>query len=343
MLYAKGSRIRLRYSAEEGVVTDILDKDLLMVRLDGDGMEIPIFVEDLENAREEYTRGVKSKGFPIAPAAGISEQSATPAAESQYAILKSFGIQLAFDPAPGNHFTIFLLNDTNQDYIFHFEWRAGVKVKMHKHGKISAVMSVELGIIHVDELNEQPEAVLKCARVTTEGPGPEMQKTIKIKAKKFFSKTTTAPILNRLVHLYKIFDKSEPEMPAGEKEDLKAYTLRKAIPSARSKGNLRAMPHEVEELAGFVPEIDLHIENLGENYKKLSSAEIIRIQLAHFDRYMEKAVRLGAERVFIIHGVGKGRLRDAIAGRLMQMEEVKTFYNNFHPRYGFGATEVILR
>jgi len=39
--------------------------------------------------------------------------------------------------------------------------------------------------------------------------------------------------------------------------------------------------------------------------------------------------------------IGKGRLRNEIASRLVQMPEVKTFKNEYHPNYGFGATEVI--
>ncbi|RME96879.1 MAG: hypothetical protein D6772_11235, partial [Bacteroidetes bacterium] len=59
-------------------------------------------------------------------------------------------------------------------------------------------------------------------------------------------------------------------------------------------------------------------------------------------RYLDQAIRLGAERVFVIHGVGEGKLRDAIAERLRQNPQVVDFKNEYHPRYGFGATEVIL-
>ncbi len=166
---------------------------------------------------------------------------------------------------------------------------------------------------------------------------------LKIKAKQFFSKMLTAPILNRPVHLYKVFDRDDSPAVAAEKEDLKTYTQRKAAPPARTVRRQNHRPHEVEELAHFVPEIDLHIERLLPNAKKMSNTEIIKIQLAHFERFLDKALNVGAERVYIIHGLGKGRLRDLIATRLMQIDYVKTFNNDYHPRYGFGATEVILR
>lgn len=343
MLYAKGTRVRLRHSAEQGVVTEILDKDLLMIRLDGADMEIPIFTEDLEKNWAEKAGGVKAKiitnksnSDTLAPASFIP-------AESQYAILKSVGIQLAFDAESGGVFKMYLLNDTDREYIFHFQLITLHKQSPAIHGKLSGMNAEQVGSMLLDDLNDQPEIHISCSRITTDGLDSGMTKVLKIRAKQFFSKTMTAPILNRSVHLYKIFDRDESLAAAAEKEDLKTYTRRRTPPKYSPDRHLRPLPHEVEELANFVPEIDLHIEQLAPNAKKMSNGEIIKVQLTHFEYFLDKALRVGAERVYIIHGVGKGKLRDIIATRLMQMDFVKTFNNEYHPRYGFGATEVILR
>lgn len=340
MLFAKGSKVRLKISAETGVVTEILDKDLLMIRLDGESMEIPVFTEDLEHISSQNFIEIKSPENPAPQSPGFS----FPPAQGQYSILKSFGIQLAFDPTENNHYRMLLLNDTAQDYIFQFNWEAGSIKRFEKDGKLSKLSIVELGLMHTDDLNEQPEATLRCARITTEGTGPELEKVLKIKAKTFFSKVITAPLLNKPVHLFQIFtDEQSAKAPAKDKEDLKTYTLRNAKPSRRFSDFTRIPSHDLVARANFTGEIDLHIENLADPSKKRSNAEILRIQLAHFETFMEEAVRLGAERVFLIHGLGKGKLRDEIASRLIQMNSVKSFQNNYHPRYGFGATEVILR
>lgn len=93
--------------------------------------------------------------------------------------------------------------------------------------------------------------------------------------------------------------------------------------------------------ASFVQEIDLHAEKLSSDAHKMNNAEILRLQIQHFDNYMRKAIQIGVDRVFIIHGLGKGRLRDSIASRLIRMPEVVTFRNEYHPKYGYGATEVV--
>lgn len=347
MLFAKGSRVVLRHSAERGVVTDILDKDLLMVRLDGQDMEIPVFVEDLERPQDQPSSSVKAR-YIQTPAAPPAPQPELPTAESQYAILKSVGVQLAFDPKPGGTaFSLFLLNDTDFELVFHLSREKAGHPARTLHGKLPAVHALPVGEMSLDELNDMPVFHLRCARITTEGLGPELNKELKLKPKTFFSKLTTAPMLNRPVHLFRLIERKElqqaPAAPPPTAEDLKTYTLRKAKPASRYPGTRASRKHEVQELAGFSHEIDLHAENLQGYHPKMSNSEIIRLQLDCFEHFIEKAIQVGAERVFVIHGVGKGKLRDAIASRLLQMDKVKTFHNHFHPRYGFGATEVVFR
>src|SRR5690606_22291195 len=168
----------------------------------------------------------------------------------------------------------------------------------------------------------------------------KQQKTLKIKAKQFFSKVATAPFLNRPVHLFKVFENFSVEANS-QNEDLKNYTQRMVAPQkSRSSAFKRFEIHDSKAYAEFIPEIDLHIEKLSDRHEKLGNGEIVRIQLAAFEKFMSKALRLGVTRALSIHAVGEGRLRDEIATRLLKMPEVKSFKNEYHPRYAHGATEV---
>jgi dsDNA-specific endonuclease/ATPase MutS2 len=42
----------------------------------------------------------------------------------------------------------------------------------------------------------------------------------------------------------------------------------------------------------------------------------------------------------VIHGNGSGRLRDEIHQLLRSRSEVKSFVNQYHPLFGYGATEI---
>lgn len=342
MLFSIGTRVRFVHSDDAGVVTALLDDGMVKVLLD-DGFEIPAFLEDLKRLEDEAP-SVKAKIVPgkISKTLQAPER---PPVESQYTILRSVGIQLAFDPvgkgdAQTDKFIIYLINDTRYDLLFTFGFSLSGKLAFQENGKLSGPSVCIVGEMKFDALNESPEIDLQCWRILTDGTGPRQHKSLKLKPKQFFKRTVTAPLLNKPVHLFKVFDNLKETAHRERQEDLKAYTKRKAGPVAEAFDDELTM-HDVIEMAEFIPELDLHIEQLVENHHKLSNAEILHIQLRHFDDYIEKSIRLGVRRVYIIHGVGKGRLRDAIATRLFRIPEVETFKNEYHPRYGYGATEVI--
>ena len=348
MLISVGTRVRLIHLRENGVVTALLhDEGMARVRLE-DGEEIPVFLEDLArpDALPANPPSVKAKFVP-----GKKEKTEQPPErppiESQYLILKSKGLQVAFDPLPEpdgqiRQFNIYLLNDTRNDYLFTFELQLDGRVVQRENQKISRTSYVPVGQLHFDQLNDAPSVTVSCWRLTTSGTGPKIEKQLRIRPKQFFKQAKTAPLLNRKVHLFLLFKPdADQKTESNTAEDLRDYTRKNTKPKPEWQDIRTRMPHEVMEMAEFIPEIDLHIEQLGGNAKKMSNAEILRIQLFHFDQYMLKAIRLGVERVFIIHGIGKGKLRDAIASRLIQMPEVRTFRNEYHHRYGYGATEVI--
>lgn len=341
MIFAIGTKVRFIHTGEVGVVTAWLDGNMVNVRIDED-FEIPAFMEDIARVDEAST--VKAKVVT-----GKQEKAPAPpmppvVVETQYAILKSIGIQLAFEPMwdkDGNvdKYRIFLLNDTRYEVLYDYEFSILNSKSLTGNGKLKGVSYLQVGEMLFDQLNEAPVFDIECQVITTAGVEKPMNKVLKIKAKQFFSQVKTAPLLNKQVHLFRIFENLQAAAQGEEKEDLKTYAQRNARPTIMGRHN--AEKHEVEELAHFNPEIDLHIENLVENPKKMNKGEILNIQLNHFERFIDKSLRLGVDRIFVIHGVGEGKLRDAISTRLLQMPEVKSFKNEYHPRYGYGATEVI--
>jgi hypothetical protein len=346
MLFSIGTRVKLVHTRDEGVVTELLDNGMVNVLLDDNDFEIPVFPDDLARVEDllKPKPPVKAK-FVQGKLDKSLQAPKRPPVESQYTILKSYGIQLAFDPVLGvdgyaKKYRIYLINDTPYDALFTFELYIAGLLEMRHNSVLSHTSIFELGELLFDQLNDNPEVRMDCWRITTQGTSSKMHKTLRIKPKLFFKKTRTAPFLNKQVHLFRLFESLKDKIDP-RKEDLKTYTQKNTRPKSSWLSPSSYMPHEVLELAEFSPEMDLHIEQLTDKYHKLSNSEILRIQLQHFDEYIEKAIRLGVDRVFIIHGIGKGRLRDAISSRLLQLQEVRSFRNEFHPRYGYGATEVI--
>ncbi|MEL7021525.1 MAG: Smr/MutS family protein, partial [Bacteroidota bacterium] len=264
---------------------------------------------------------------------------------SQYAIIKGQGIQLAFDPMSvkdsiPEYYEVYLLNDLSADYVFTYELKIDFITREKTNGKLEHMTAHRVGELWYDELSDNPEIQLELWKVMTSGSGARQYKSLKIKPKQFFQRMRTAPFLNRRVHLYQLFTGKESSASA-KKNDLLEYTRRNIKPTVGTPAHFRYQIHDVKEFSEFVPEIDLHIEHLiSYSTHGMSNSEIIRIQLSHFERFLDKAVRLGVAYIFVIHGVGKGRLRDEVATRLVKHPDVKSFKNEYHPKYGWGATEV---
>lgn len=347
MLFAIGTKVKFRHTDDEGVVKALLDGDMVSVYLPKYDMEIPTHPDDLFRAEEHLKHPVKAK--VVEGKKEVVEPTPPPiAVETQYTILKSLGIQLVFEPVENKQevpekYNLYLLNDTRYDVVFELKLFLNSRGPQTWSSSLKSVSYQKLGEFLYDDLNESPEFEVECHWVTTEGLSAADFKSLKIKPKSFFGNLRTAPFLNKPVHWYRLFEKPEQIDKPGS-EDLESYTKRNAKPIAtQSSTNQRRAFHvpDTNELAAFNPEIDLHIEKLTNNWRKLTSGDILKIQLSHFETFISNAARLGVERVFVIHGVGEGKLKDAIATRLMQNPDIQTFKNEFHHRYGWGATEVI--
>ena len=90
-------------------------------------------------------------------------------------------------------------------------------------------------------------------------------------------------------------------------------------------------------------EIDLYIEKILNDYKGLSNAEILDIQMRTLQRQIDVAISARQQILMVIHGLGKGVLKEEVHKLLKTIPEVASFNNDWQARYGFGATEVIFK
>lgn len=94
---------------------------------------------------------------------------------------------------------------------------------------------------------------------------------------------------------------------------------------------------------GEVMEVDLHMHEIMDNLRGVGNAEMLSIQMEHFERMMKRAELNRINCVIFIHGVGEGVLRNEIR------KTIEAYYPNCEAHdasyqdYGYGATEVIIR
>lgn len=75
----------------------------------------------------------------------------------------------------------------------------------------------------------------------------------------------------------------------------------------------------------------------------MSNYEMLGLQLKTFEKFYELSVTHIQPSLVIIHGVGTGKLRDEIHAALRLKKEVNYFVNQYHPAYGYGATEIFFK
>ena len=82
--------------------------------------------------------------------------------------------------------------------------------------------------------------------------------------------------------------------------------------------------------------IDLHIENLSNDFLAMTNFEIVQIQLKKCEDALIKAINSNAQKLIIVHGIGEGVLK----------KEVHNLLTRFELRYfvsiNGGSTEVML-
>jgi len=126
-----------------------------------------------------------------------------------------------------------------------------------------------------------------------------------------------------------------------EREKLTISTrIKKSSP--RERTYLPVDLHDISKKAAFPLEIDLHANKLFKTPPPGNPSEIVKHQMQAFHRYIQEAIQLGIDRVYIIHGIGEGKLKERIHQELDRMNYIQSFKNEYHPKYGWGATEVII-
>jgi len=81
--------------------------------------------------------------------------------------------------------------------------------------------------------------------------------------------------------------------------------------------------------------IDLHIDT---NKINLPENEILGYQLELFERSFDQAILTNAKSLKVIHGIGSGKLRNAIHKRISQRKEVRYYEDGNKEKFGFGST-----
>jgi hypothetical protein len=324
----------VKHSDEEGQVIDIINDKMVMVEVRG--VKFPAYIDQLDFPY--FKRFTEKKLFPPKKEKKFVEDVRKEKAVTSKVV---DGVWLSFLPVFkidefGDDYVedlkIHLINRTERVYNFIYSLQFFGKNEFDLKNELTPFSDFYLHDIPFADINDSPTFTVEFSLpVPEKGKADYFETFLKLKPKQLFDRIEKLKEQGEASFAYRLME-SYPSKQEDEKIDLgllaakgiKVYNVneaRKHLPPARSV-------------------VDLHIEKLSDNWTHLSNAEILDIQLKEFEKWYDLAIAHRQATMIVIHGVGTGKLRDEIHDMLRLKREVKTFVNQYHPSFGYGATEI---
>jgi len=331
MKFSIGDKIVLNRTGEEGHVTALINKQMLEVEVGG--TVFPVYLEDIDHP---YLRWFTDKTVKKKKTTLPEQLPVEKIPERKQRLAK--GVYLSFVPVFKTEemeevvdlLKVYLLNELPVAVKFSYDMRFATKSEFSHEGTLHAFGNLYLHSVNYQDMNDQPR--FNWQLTDTVNKDMEVAEGIlRIRPAKLFE------------HITNMLQNSEPTFSYALINEFsvkkKPEPVEKYEPPVKSK----AMPLTSSTIEKAKYEIDLHIEELVDNRKGLTNADIIKIQLDTLQRNIHLAIVHRQERMIVIHGLGKGKLRDEVHAILKQTPEVGRFKNEWSGKYGFGATEIFFK
>lgn len=330
MKFSIGDKIVLKRTNEEGTVVAYLSGDMLEVEVEG--VHFPVYADEVDHPYLKWFTEKKR----TQKKASLPEQ--LPVEKQPTTKRLSKGVYLSFMPVFKTQemedivaqLKVFLINETASAIRFSYNARFALQSDFSLKGTLHAFGHVYLHTIDYERMNDQPKFHWELAAANDSTLKTE-EGILRLKPSKLFK------------HITDLLLKNEPAFSCLLVEDFVVKPVVKGEnfvpPSKPVRTSKPSKIHSLSELPRY--EVDLHIEQLEPDYKGLSNADIMNIQLHMLQRYLHLAIIHRMEKMMVIHGIGTGALREAVHKILAQTPEVKNFKNEYIGKYGFGATEVV--
>ncbi len=341
MNFKIGDKVRFLNEKGEGTVSKIINKTTVGITIE-DGFEIPYIISELvliyDGVKiEQPAKHHAAPGVPIEikPKTNIKKQ-------------EQEGIYAAFSPEkindiPHSDINVWLVNNTEYQILFTYSLFQNGKFQTLETGAAKANESLLIETIDRKELSDfstfKIEAIFFDEEIH-ENQSP-ISEIIKLKPIKLYKENAFTPnsFISEKALIMNVccINESFEENSFQTKIDLSKILFQKQSNSDFPK---KSKPHASNNPASEM-EINLHIEELLDNYNGMSNAEIILVQLKHFQSALDTAINEHYRKLIIIHGIGNGRLKQEVRNILSSYKNLQ-FYDASYSKYGFGATEILI-
>lgn len=336
MKFSIGDIVLLKRTGEEGRVISLVSKDMIEVEVDG--THFPVFLDEVDHPYLKwFTEKRKNK-----PASAIHIDD-VPVEKKPKGLGHGVasGFHLSFLPVfrfdefedVVDKLKTYFINQTPYQLILQYECSSQSGSLFSHKTDLQPFSHFYLHDIPFDEMHDQPRFSWIIQQKNIKSKAETLSDTLRIKPKKLFEYINRIQQENNpMFHIKLADDFPVPPDAVFEKHEIKKESARSIVTALKTEKKERPRS-----------EVDLHIEQLVENTTGLSNYEMLTIQLEAFEDAMNEAIRSHQQSLIVIHGVGKGRLKEEIHTILKSVVEVEFFQHDWNPRYGYGATEIFFR
>lgn len=336
MKYQIGDKIIVLHSNEEGEVIDIINEKMVMIEVRG--VKFPAYMDQIDFPY--FKRFTEKKLFPPKKERRYVESIRKEAPATGRV---ADGVWLSFLPIfqtdefgddMVNLLKVHLVNRTEKAYSFIYSLNFFGDSEFEIKNQIHPFSDFYLHDVPFEDMNDSPSFVFEFSLLQPEkGKADYYEASVRLKPRQLFDRIEVLKQKGEATFTYSLFD-AFPNKPYNEFEDVR-------VPSKEVK--LYSLKDIRQHLQPARSVVDLHIEKLTDNWKQLSNAEILNLQLKEFEKWYELALAHHQPQLIVIHGIGSGKLRDEIHDILRLKKEVKSFVNQYHPSFGYGATEIFFK
>jgi hypothetical protein len=351
MDFNKGDRVKFLDDVGKGTIIGLIDKDMVLVQTD-DGFEYPVLKKELI-----LTDLSAETGRQTHPVAKINPENTSELLknvpvnindiekrEGPFQVYLGIIQEKTNIPGPGK-FVIYLINDSCYQILFHAGIGFDNKIDTIKAGYLEPDMKIILGEYSQSALNEN-DTFLFFQIISFRNTGFKRQEPIsaKIKLSGDILKSPGSFKKNKFISGNALIIPVEQSVNRKMKMSLEDF--KSAMVSEKPKENepkKTVVSTKTEHKISDFQEIDLHIEQITDNYRNLSPGEIIEIQLARFRTSLAGAILACEKRIVFIHGIGAGKLKTEIRKTIDREYSSCMYQDASFKEYGYGATLIIIK
>lgn len=335
MKYQIGDKVLILHSNEEADVIDIINDKMLLV--DVGGVQFPVYMDQVDFPY--FKRFTEKQLFPAKKEKQYVDdvRKEKPAAETKIAD----GVWLTFLPIMVNdefgdeivdQLKLHLVNRTEAAYSFIYKQHFFGKPDFELKNTINPFEDFYLHDIVFADLNDSPSFDFEFSLIEpVKGKADHFETSVRLKPKQLFAKIKELQENNKATFSQRLFENYP--------DKIIEHTIEMGD-GAKQKGRIYDAGKARQHMEPARSVIDLHIEKLTDDWQHMSNYEILTMQLKAFEKYYQLAVVHHQSSLIVIHGIGEGKLRNELHELLKSKKEVKSFTNQYHPRYGYGATEI---